>query len=160
MNARFRLIARHFMFVLTCSLFAGFLLLPGFVESVQGDGTRTLVEGFGVVTYAIYLPWVLLTLRVSDFELLPISLANLAFFALPVLHFTGHARRAWPNQALRWIFFIGGCGFLKSLCEIDEKPAFPAYFWMMAAMAAVEYLTLSLPLAVSQPAVGTVAGTR
>ena len=161
MNARLRLIARHFTFVLTCSLFAGFLLLPGFVESVQGDDTRTLGEGFGMVTsYARYSLWVLITLRTSEFYLFPFSLANLAFFALPILHFTSYARRPWPNQVLRWVFFIGGCGFLKILWELNQKAAFPAYFWMMAAMAAVEYLALSLPLAVSQPAVAMVEGTR
>jgi len=154
MNARVRLIARNSMFVLTCSLFAGFLLLPGFVGSVQGDGTQILEEGFGkVMTYITYLPWILATLRTFEFEAFPITLANLAFFVLPVLHFTGHARRPWVNQTLRWIFFIGGCGYLKALWQFNHPPAFPAYLWLMAAMAAVEYLALTLPLAVSQPAV-------
>ena len=128
--------------------YASFLALPGFVDMVRGDGTQILAPGYGWVLFGfLHLPPTLLDmleLRFVDFVIVPFCLANLAFIALPGLHLTGHARRPRLNQVLRWVFLAGAGGFATMLWQTRfTPPAWPAYFWLVAVVAALRYLQLA-----------------
>lgn len=78
--------------------------------------------------------------------LVPILLADLAFLALPILFFLKVLDRPRLNRALRWVFLCGMCAYGYWLWSRRYVPTeLGAYYWLMAAMAAVECLARCNP---------------
>lgn len=134
---------RHLL-LLTWLIYAGFLVFGGFRgdSPLDAKGMMAPSYGFGWVLFGFFhVPPVLLSmlwLRFADFALLPFSLANLAFFALPGLHLSGYTRRPRLNQVLHWSLLIGAGGFAVMLWQARfNPPAWPAYLWLAAIIPAV-----------------------
>ena len=82
-------------------LFVGFLVSPGFVDSVKGDGTVTMLPGFAAVTWqALSTPSAVTHSPREALVLIPLLLAHVAFVILPLTVALGRFR----PRALRYTF--------------------------------------------------------
>lgn len=128
--------------MVTCALFAGYLFSDGFGDARRGDGTRTFRPGYVALLLQIdSLQELVLGRSGWTLVLVPILLCQLAFFALPILFFTGVLNKPRPNRALRRLFLSGACAYACLLwLGRFNPPQFGAYLWLMAAMTAVECL--------------------
>lgn len=117
-------------------LFVGFLASPGFVDSVNGDGTVTMLPGFAAVVWQVLLiPTVVTQSHREALVLFPLLLAHMAFVILPLTIALGR----FHPQVLRYsfcVFFV--CGLLSMSWMIwnSERVAFGVYLWLLAAFAA------------------------
>ena len=100
--------APHVLLAIAVLLFLGFLASPAFVESVQADGTVTMLPGYGVVLwYVLVLPYAVDHSRRDALFLVSLFMAHIAFLVLPVLV----VLRRFRSLALRVFFsllFVAG----------------------------------------------------
>ena len=119
-----------------------FLASPGFVDSVNGDGTVTMLSGVGAVLWWV----VILPNATSDYPrdavlLVSLLLAQVAFFVLPLLV----VLRRFSSLALRVFFcvlFVAGFISMTSIIGRSELVAFGVYLWLLAAVAAATFCLL------------------
>ena len=123
-------------------LFLAFLASPGFVDSIKGDGTVTMLPGLGAVLWWV----VVLPNAVSDYPrdalvLVSVLLAQVAFLVLPVLV----VLRRFGSLALRVFFcvlFVAGFISMTLIIGRSELVAFGVYLWLLAAVAAATFCLL------------------
>ena len=123
-------------------LFVGFLVSPGFVDSIKGDGTVTMLPGFAaVVWHALQVPSTVTQSPREALVLIPLLLAHAAFVLLPVMVALGRFR----PRALRYSFcgvFVCGLLALTWLTWTLERVAFGVHLWWLAALAAGSFCLL------------------
>ena len=123
-------------------LFVGFLVSPGFVDSIKGDGTVTMLPGFAAVTWqALSTPSAVTYSPREALVLIPLLLAHVAFVILPLTVELGRFR----PRALRYTFcalFVCGLFSMAWMIWSSERVAFGVYFWLLAALAAGSFCLL------------------
>jgi hypothetical protein len=123
-------------------LFVGFLVSPGFVDSVKGDGTVTMLPGFAsVVWHALLMPSAISHSPRETLVLIPLLLAHAAFVILLLMVALGRFR----PRALRYTFCgVFVCGLLAMTCMAwsAERIALGVYLWLLAALVASSYCLL------------------
>lgn len=123
-------------------LFVGFLVSPGFVDSVKGDGTVTMLPGFAAVLWHALLMSNTLTQAPGEaLALLLLLLAHVSFVILPLAVALGCFR----PRALRYIMcalFV--CGGLVMVWMVwgAEHVSFGVYLWLLGALFACTYCLL------------------
>ena len=136
----------RFLLLLTCVLFTVFLFGQTAWRQSESEippylpGYEQVVILFGKLCWEVFHPsgWILMVV--------PILLADTAFLALPILFFLKLLDRPRLNQALRLTFLCGSCAYSYWLWHRRYVPTkFGAYFWLMAAMTAVECLARCNP---------------
>jgi hypothetical protein len=134
--------APQILLTIAVLLFSGFLVSPGFVDSVKGDNTIAMSPGWvTVVWHALLLPSAITQPGRDALVLISILLANLAFVILPLTVALGRFR----PQALRYTFcllFVFGMIAMAWLIRSSEHVAFGAHLWLLAALAAASYCLL------------------
>lgn len=132
----------HVLLAIAVLLFLGFLASPAFVESVQADGTVTMLPGYGVVLWwVLLLPYALGHSRRDAVLLVALFLAHIAFIALPVLV----VLRRFRSLTLRVFFcllFVAGFISMASIIGRSELVGFGVYLWLLATVAAAAFCLL------------------
>ena len=123
-------------------LFFAFLASPGFVDSVTGDGTVTMLSGIGAVLWwVVVLPHAASDNPRDALLLVSVLLAQVAFLVLPVLV----VLRRFRSLALRVFFcvvFVAGFISMTSIIARSEPVAFGVHLWLLAAVAATAFCLL------------------
>lgn len=134
--------ASQILLAVSLLLFLGFLASPGFVDSVDGFGTVTMLPGYAAVLWwAIILPSAATRYPREAVVLFPFVVANVAFVALPLLVIL----RRFRPLALRMFFcllFVAGFVSMAWLIGKSERVAFGVYLWLLAAVAAAGFCLL------------------
>lgn len=117
-------------------LFVGFLVSPGFVDSIKGDGTVTMLPGFATVIWlALVAPSAVAYSPREALFILPVLFASAAFIVLPLLV----ALSCFRSRVLRHTFcgaFICGLFSMAWMILSSERFAFGVYLWLLAVLAA------------------------
>ena len=120
-------------------LFLGFLVSPGFVDSVTGHRTVNMLPGYGAVAWwVVVLPGAAAHSRRHAVVLLSLLLAQVAFLVVPALVVLGRFR----PLALRVFFgllFVAGLFSMAWLIGRSEYVEFGVYLWLLAAVAAATF---------------------
>ena len=133
-----------------CLLFAGFLFSPTFVSAVKGNGDYTLAAGWQHVwffmDYLVYsFPWHKEDAARMTLLVLPLLLAELGFFVLPVLHFKKFFGYSWLRFMIAGNILAGGVAFSWLVwheISMNSHVGYGVWLWLMAAMLAVVYCLL------------------
>ena len=134
---------------LTC--FILFLSRPAYVDSVNGNGQKTMRPGWTQLFWdSLMLSHILELGRAEECKAmcvsLPTLLAEAGFCLLPFLHFKRFLGHRWPQFFLAGVFVAGGISF-GWLVRYDIKMEYGVgrgvYFWLAAAVCALIYCLLS-----------------
>jgi hypothetical protein len=145
-----RIFLRTALLTLACVLFALFLLVPSFVDSVKGDGAQTMRPGWTQVFWDI---WFFLHIWELDkteffyilFVSIPSLLAEIGILLLPLLHckkFFGHS---WLRFGMAGIFSAGGTAFgwlVWHESSVNYGTGYGVWLWLLAVMFAALYCLL------------------
>ncbi|HEY5894801.1 MAG TPA: hypothetical protein VIT91_16385 [Chthoniobacterales bacterium] len=121
--------------------FAGFLVSPGFVDSIKGDGTVTMLPGFAAVAWQTLTVRSAVTHSAREALVVPLLPAHAAFVILPLVVAMGRFRQ----RALRYTFcviFVCGLSSMAWTIWSFERVAFGVYLWLLAAVAAGSFCLL------------------
>lgn len=133
---------RQFLLALGLLFYLAFLVSPGFVDVVYGDGSVTMLSGFATTA------WLFLTLPLTLTDpgeailAAPLAAASLAFVALPLLVARGRFQ-AWALRLGFALLFTAGLVAMSWMIREAEQVALGVYLWLLAALAALGFCLCS-----------------
>ena len=130
--------AKKISFWSAIALFVGFLIAPGFVDSISGAGVITMMPGFAAVIWqAVNGTCSILNGEMSGDVLLSlfVTAAHAAFVVMPLLVLTGKFRRPGLRRAF-FVAFLCGLFSMAIVASRSEPVGYGIYLWLAATVAA------------------------
>lgn len=133
---------RQLLLALGLLSYLAFLVSPGFVDVVYGDGSVTMLSGFAATAWLFFTLPLTLTNPGEAILTAPLAAASLAFVALPLLVARGRFQ-AWALRLGFALLFMAGLVAMSWMIREAEQVAPGVYLWLLAALAALGFCLCS-----------------
>lgn len=133
---------RQLLLALGLLSYLAFLVSPGFVDVVYGDGSVTMLSGFAATAGLFFTLPLTLTDPGEAILTAPLAAASLAFVALPLLVARGRFQ-AWALRLGFALLFMAGLVAMSWMIREAEQVAPGVYLWLLATLAALGFCLCS-----------------